>query len=43
MKTPVAASPALLPATAGIRHRFDGMRKDFASWVVFCGPQGGET
>ena len=43
MKTSIAAALAHLPAAAGARHRFDGMRKDFATRVVFHGPQGGET
>ena len=28
---------------AGADHRFDDFTPDFASWVVFYGPQGGET
>lgn len=28
---------------AGATHRFDDVSKDFATWVVFYGPQGGET
>ena len=28
---------------AGVRHRFDAVSHDFATWVVFYGPQGGET
>ena len=27
---------------AGATHRFDGFTPDFATWVVFYGPQGGE-
>jgi mannose-6-phosphate isomerase-like protein (cupin superfamily) len=28
---------------AGIEHRFENFSPDFATWVVFYGPQGGET
>ena len=28
---------------AGIEHRFEGFGDDFATWVVFWGPKGGET
>ena len=28
---------------AGAQHRFDDVSKDFVTWVVFYGPQGGET
>jgi mannose-6-phosphate isomerase-like protein (cupin superfamily) len=27
---------------AGARHRFEDMSEDFATWVVFWGPKGGE-
>ncbi len=27
---------------AGIAHRFEGFTDDFATWVVFWGPKGGE-
>ena len=27
---------------AGMEHRFEGFSDDFATWVVFYGPQGGE-
>ena len=27
---------------AGIKHRFENFSKDFVTWVVFYGPQGGE-
>jgi len=27
---------------AGVPHRFDNFSDDFATWVVFWGPQGGE-
>lgn len=28
---------------AGASHRFEGFSADFATWVVFYGPAGGET
>ncbi len=27
---------------AGVVHRFEDFTEDFATWVVFCGPEGGE-
>ena len=27
---------------AGVAHRFENFSKDFVTWVVFYGPQGGE-
>ncbi len=27
---------------AGIEHRFENFSKDFSTWVIFYGPQGGE-
>lgn len=30
-------------AAAGADHRFEGFSEDFATWVVFYGPQGGEA
>ena len=27
---------------AGVRHRFENFSSDFATWVIFCGPKGGE-
>jgi mannose-6-phosphate isomerase-like protein (cupin superfamily) len=27
---------------AGIKHRFENFSKDFVTWVVLYGPQGGE-
>ena len=27
---------------AGIEHRFESFTADFASWVIFYGPEGGE-
>ena len=32
----------LLFVPAGIPHRFEGFGDDFATWVVFYGPEGGE-
>jgi mannose-6-phosphate isomerase-like protein (cupin superfamily) len=32
----------LLFVEAGAEHRFEAMSPDFATWVVFWGPQGGE-
>lgn len=37
-----AAGDALFVA-AGIEHRFVDFSKDFAAWVVFYGPEGGES
>jgi mannose-6-phosphate isomerase-like protein (cupin superfamily) len=28
---------------AGVAHRFEAFSPDFSTWVVFWGPQGGET
>ena len=28
---------------AGAEHRFIGMSEDFATWVIFWGPEGGEA
>ncbi len=36
-----AAGDALFVA-AGVEHRFEEFSDDFATWVVFYGPQGGE-
>jgi mannose-6-phosphate isomerase-like protein (cupin superfamily) len=33
----------LLFATAGVPHRFEGFGDDFFVWVLFYGPEGGET
>ena len=27
---------------AGVKHRFENFSRDFVTWVVFYGPQGGE-
>jgi mannose-6-phosphate isomerase-like protein (cupin superfamily) len=36
-----AAGDAFFVA-AGVMHRFENFSNDFATWVVFYGPQGGE-
>ena len=28
---------------AGVEHRFENFTEDFATWVIFYGPEGGET
>jgi len=33
----------LLFVPAGVAHRFEHFSDDFSTWVVFYGPQGGET
>ena len=33
----------VLFAPAGLAHRFEDFSDDFATWVVFWGPKGGET
>lgn len=33
----------VLFVAAGIDHRFEGFTDDFATWVVFYGPDGGEA
>lgn len=40
-RVPFAAGDVLF-VEAGIEHRFEGFSPDFASWVVFWGPEGGE-
>ena len=32
----------LLFVAAGVEHRFEGFTADFATWVLFYGPPGGE-
>jgi len=32
----------VLFVAAGVEHRFEGFTDDFAAWVVFWGPKGGE-
>ncbi len=33
----------VLFAPAGIEHRFENFTEDFATWVIFYGPVGGEV
>ena len=33
----------VLFARAGIEHRFENISQDFATWVIFYGPKGGES
>lgn len=33
----------LLFVPAGMEHRFEEFTEDFATWVIFYGPEGGET
>src|SRR4051812_27667622 len=40
-RTRFAAGDALF-VPAGAEHRFENFSDDFATWVVFYGPQGGE-
>lgn len=35
-------SGEVLFVPAGVEHRFEDFTKDFATWVVFYGPEGGE-
>jgi mannose-6-phosphate isomerase-like protein (cupin superfamily) len=41
MRRPFAAGDLIFVA-AGIPHRFEEFTDDFAAWVVFYGPDGGE-
>jgi len=40
-RQPFAAGEALF-VPAGVPHRFEDFSDDFAAWVVFYGPEGGE-
>lgn len=40
-RSPFAPGDALFVA-AGVEHRFETFTPDFATWVVFYGPKGGE-
>ena len=40
-RAPFDAGDALFVA-AGVEHRFENFSADFATWVVFYGPEGGE-
>lgn len=33
----------LMFVPAGVVHRFEGVSHDFATWVLFYGPEGGES
>ena len=33
----------LLSVPAGVVHRFEEFSEDFATWVIFYGPEGGES
>lgn len=33
----------VLFVSAGEEHRFEGFTEDFATWVIFYGPEGGES
>jgi len=41
-RTPFQPGDALFVA-AGVVHRFEDFSDDFAAWVVFWGPEGGEA
>lgn len=41
-RSPFSAGDALFVA-AGVEHRFENFTPDFATWVVFYGPFGGES
>ena len=40
-RTPFQAGDTLF-VRAGVRHRFEDFTPDFATWVFFWGPEGGE-
>jgi mannose-6-phosphate isomerase-like protein (cupin superfamily) len=40
-RNPFEAGEALF-VPAGIEHRFENFTQDFAAWVMFYGPEGGE-
>lgn len=40
-RVPFGPGDALF-AAAGVEHRFEAFSQDFATWVVFYGPKGGE-
>ncbi len=33
----------VLSVPAGVEHRFEDFTEDFATWVIFYGPEGGES
>jgi mannose-6-phosphate isomerase-like protein (cupin superfamily) len=41
-RKPFAAGDLLFVA-AGVEHRFDTFSEDFGAWVMFYGPEGGES
>ena len=41
-RQPFEAGEALF-VRAGVVHRFEEFTEDFAAWVIFYGPKGGET
>jgi mannose-6-phosphate isomerase-like protein (cupin superfamily) len=41
-KRPLFGPTDLLFAAAGVEHRFENFTDDFAVWVMFYGPEGGE-
>ncbi len=41
-RQPFEAGEALFVA-AGVTHRFESFSDDFAAWVIFYGPEGGEV
>ena len=41
VRTPFQAGELLFVPT-GIEHRFENFSDDFATWVIFYGPEGGE-
>ena len=41
-RSPFSEGDALFVA-AGVEHRFEDYSQDFAAWVVFWGPDGGEV
>jgi mannose-6-phosphate isomerase-like protein (cupin superfamily) len=41
-RQPFTAGEVLF-APAGVEHRFEAFSDDFATWVFFYGPQGGEA
>lgn len=42
VRRPFEAGEALF-VPAGVAHRFEDFSEDFAAWVIFYGPSGGET
>ena|ERR1700743_588030 len=40
-RAPFSAGDILF-VPAGVEHRFDNFTDDFATWVIFYGPEGGE-